>query len=828
MRIFRYALRAIRREFLAGDLLTVFVALMLGVAVITAVGTLANRVTLALGSSAADIIGGDLGLSSRQEIPDRFVVEAQRRGLRSTRIASFPSVLFNGDANQMASIKAVDEHYPLRGELLVAKDANGLGSAVAGAPAPGEAYLDPRLLDALGLRVGDDIEFGAGYLRIARVLKSEPDASGELIQMAPPMLANRADVDAAGLLGPGSRASYRLMFAGASAEIARFREWLQPRRDGLRLVGIKDSQRGLRDAFDRAGQFLAMAALLAVLLAGVATALAANRFAVRRIDTVVILRCLGARQRDILNALLLQLVFLAIPACLFGLGLGLATQAGLVALLGELVPDRLPLPQAAPALSGGGIGLLLLLGFGLPPLLRLRGIPPSRVFNRSFNAVPPVSALIYLLALAATVALAVLAVGDLELAGWILGGLALLALAATVAGALLLWMVRALQGRMHGAWRLGLAALTQRRLLSIAQLVSLSLSLCALLLLAVIGPSLLQQWRMRLPADTPNYFLLNIQVDQREAIAAALHDFGIVAPELEPFGTGRLMAINDAPPQRRRDADETNDDDADRPVNFSWQRTLPPANDIVAGRFWNGDSRAFEASLAETWAQRYGIAPGDRLTLLIGDQQLDFTVTSLRKVEWDSFRVNFFLLLNAGAIAEDAPHNLISSFYLPRDQSGRLGALVRQFPNISVIDIDAILQQVREIIERVAQAAQWVMGFSLAAGTLVLLAALQATAGERRYDSAVLRTLGARRAQLRTAVLVEFGALGFLAAVLAVLATAAIGAVVSRQIFDLALSPPWLPLMLGGGIGTVLSIIAGWWGTRRILRTPPALALRGD
>lgn len=823
MNPWRQAARATRREFLAGDLLTVFAALVLGVAVMTAVGTLVNRVTLALTASAAEVLGGDLGVSGRQDIPASFEQEAARRGLRHARIVSFPSVLFHGDDSQMASIRAVGAGYPLRGTLLVSP-APGRPAQAAAPPPPGQAFADPRLLDALGLRVGDALEFGAGHVRIAGVLAAEPDASGELLQLAPPLMVNRADVDGAGLLGPGSRASYQLMFTGEAAAIASFREWLKPRAGDWRLLGIEDTQRGLRSTFDRAGRFLALAALLAVLLSGVATALAANRYAVRRIDQVAILRCLGARQRDILATFALQLLFTALPACALGIALGMAVQSGLVELLGNLVPDRLPLPQATPALAGAGIGLLLLLGFALPPLLRLRGVPPMRVLNRSFAATPPASLLAYAAALAATLALTVQATGDARLAAWVLGGLAALALSAALAGTGLLWLLRALQHRTHGAWRLGLAALSRRRALSVLQLVGLSLSLCALLLLAVVGPGLLNQWRERLPADTPNYFLMNIQPDQSSAVLARLRALGVAAPAVEPFGTGRLLSINGRPPQR---LDREDDDDGNRPVNFSWRHDFPPANTLTSGRFWAADSDAAEASVEDGWAERYGVRLGDRLTLLLGEQQRSFTVTSLRKAEWDSFRVNFFLLLNEGAVG-DAPYNLISSFHLPHAQASALGGLTREFPNVSVLDIDAILVRVREVMTRVGQAVQLVMGFSLLAGLLVLLAALQSTAGERRYDSAVLRTLGARRSQLRGAVLVEFGALGLCAALLATLAAAAIGSLVARQVFELSLPVPWPALVLGGGLGVLLSMLSGWWGTRRVLRVAPALALREE
>ncbi|EZP47511.1 Efflux ABC transporter, permease protein [Stenotrophomonas sp. RIT309] len=835
MNLLRHAWRALRREALAGDLLTVFAALVLGVAVMTAVGTLVNRVNLALTGSAAEMLGGDLGVAGRDDPPAAFAEEAQRRGLAHTRLASFGSVLFQGDASQMASIKAVEAGYPLRGARRVRATPGGALIADAGMPAKGQAYADPRLLQALGLKAGDDLEFGAGTLRIAGIIESEPDAGGDLLTLSPTLLVNRADVEGTGLLGPGSRINYRVMFAGPAADIASFRQWLLPQVKGMRLLSVNDTQRGVRQAFDLAGRFLGLSALLAVLLAGVATALAANRFALRRIDQVAILRCLGARQRDILAGLALQLLMLAVPACAIGIGLGMAAQEGLVQVLGSLVPQRLPLPEAMPALTGAGIGLLLLFGFGLPPLLRLRGVPPMRVLNRSFAALPPASLLAYVAALAASLVLAVQVTGDLKLALWVLGGLAGLAVAAGVVGFLLLQLLRGLQHRLHGNWRLGLAALTRRRMLAVMQLVGLSLSLCALLLLAVIGPGLLQQWRERLPADTPNYFLINIQPEQRDSVLAALQGLGADDASIEPMATGRLIAINGKPPLRvdRTPADDNqpqgegqrDDDDENRPLNFSWRSTFPPANTLVNGTFWKPDSTAAEASVEIGWAKRYGVYPGDRITIAVGEQQREFSVTSVRKADWNTFRPNFFVLLNPNAVG-DTPHNLLSAFHLPAGQAAGLGALVRAQPNLSLLDVDAVISQVRDVMERVAQAVQLVMVFSLLAGVLVLLAALQATAGERRYDSAVLRTLGATRRQLRGAVLVEFGALGALAALLAVGAAAVIGVAVSQKVFELPLLPPWPGLLLGGLLGIALSLLAGWLGTRRILHTPPALALR--
>ncbi|MBS7456101.1 ABC transporter permease [Coralloluteibacterium stylophorae] len=827
MNVVRFAWRSLRREFGHGDLATVFAALVLGVAVMTAVGTLVNRVELALERSGAEVIGGDFGVRGRQAPDPAWQAEAERQGLATARIVEFPSVVFAGDASQLAEIKAVDAGYPLRGTLQVARERSGLAPEPARAPPPGEAYADARLLSTLGVDVGDSIEFGDGALRVSRLLHTEPDAAGELMQLAPRLLVSLADVERAELLGPSSRVSQRLMVAGDAAAVDAFRDWVQPRAEGFRMVSLADAQRSVGQAFERAGRFLALAALLAVLLAGVATALAANRFALRRTDQVAILRCMGARQNRILATLALQLVMLAVPACALGIAAGMAAQAGLVEILGTLLPARLPLPNAAPALTGAAIGIVLLVGFALPPLLRLRGVPPMRVLNRSYATLPPTSALAYLAALAASVGLAVYATRELELALWVMAGLGALAVSAGLLGALLLWVLGRVQARLRGAARLGLASLLRRRGLGVLQLVGLSLSLCALLLLAAIGPALLRQCQARLPPDAPNYFLMNVQPDQREAVAARLDALGASQVQIEPFSTGRLVGINGAPPPRRGDNDDDRggSGDPDRPLNFTWRSTFPPANTLVAGRFWEPGSSAAEASVESEFAERYGLALGDTLSVRVGERVLDFAITSLREAQWDSFRVNFFVVVNAGAVG-DAGYSLISSFHLPGGRGPELAQVSRAFPNVTLIDIDAILSRVREVMQRVAQAVQLVLGFSLAAGVLVLLAALQSTAAERRFESAVLRTLGARKRQLAAAVTVEFATLGGLAALLAVFGAVLTGEILARQAFEMALELPWEILLGGAAGGLLLAIAAGRFGTRHVLRTPPARALR--
>lgn len=824
MRPFSFAARSLRREFRQAELATLAAALVLAVAALAAVATLANRVERAILASAAELIGGDLGLNAGKPLVQEFADEARRRGLATNRLADFPSVVFAGEASKLADVRAADAAFPLRGELRV-RDAGGV-ETIAHAPPAGTVYADHAALAALNVGVGAQVQLGGRDLVVAGEIVQSPDG-GNVFRLAPRVLMNLADAQASGLIGVGSRARHRLLVAGDEAAVAAFAAWAKPRLpDGAELTTVEDAQQNLRAAFERGESFLRLAALLAALLSGIAIALAAQRFARRKVEEVALLRCLGASRGEILAALLLELGLLALPACLLGLALGLGLQEFVLSLARGLLPGTPPGLPWGPPLAAFAVGLAVLFGFALPPLLRLREVAPMRVFRQETNGFARRFDALYLLPLAVGAVLVAVGAGNPRLAATLAAGFAGVALATFALGLLLLKLVRIAAARTRGALRFGLANLARRRTLTLLQAGALALSLTALAVLAVVGPSLLARWRADLPQDTPNWFALNLQTEQRTAVEQRLRELGANNLNTLPLAVGKLIAINGRAPnpddyQDRRAAGWINGE-----TRLSWSDTLPDSNKLLQGRWFDAQTRGPRLSVDEMWIEMFHLKLGDTMTLRVGEREITATIASIRGVDWDSFRVNFFLMLDPASGA-GLPHSFVASFHLGGDATQALAGLSRAHPNLSLIDLNAILDRVREIIARVSRAVAWVLGFSLAAGVLVLLAALASTADERRHETALLRTLGAHARQLHVAVLAEFAALGLLAGLIAVAGAAAIGSLLAHQVFRLRdYLPPFGELALVVLGAALIVALAGWIGSLRIARASPMAVLR--
>lgn len=826
LQLLAFAWRTLRRELRYGELSTLATALVLAVAALGAVATLGLRVERALVGGAAELMGGDLGVSARDAIPAEFATEARRLGLDDCASAEFPSVLFAGERSRLAQVRATEAACPLRGELRV-RDANG-AERIAHAPAAGEAYADPALLADLGLKPGDTLALGESTLRIAAVLLREPDG-GQLVSLAPRLLIPLGDARAAGLLGAGSRANWKLMVAGDPAALGAFEGWARPRLpDRARLTTLARSQRTLASALERGESFLRLAALLAALLSGIAVALAAQRYARRKTDEVALLRCLGASRGEVFAAPVLTLTLLALPACAIGALLGFGLQAAVFALASDLLPGAAPGVPIGPMAAAFGMGLAVLYGFALPPLLRLRDVPPVRVFQRAM--VPQVRGfdLLYLLPIALSAALIWLQSGGAPALAGVLGASLVIVAAVSLAlGYGLLAAVGRAATRLSGAVRFGVANLARRRRLTLVQIAALALALTGLDLLAIVGPSLLSAWRAELPADTPNYFIVNLQPDQRDAVAAKLGTLQATRLNMLPLAAGKLVAVNDQPPLANADRDDEGGGGGrdGGETRLSWTDAVPESNELVAGRWFPAEPTEPELSLDEGWMKWQRIALGDRLTLKVGEREITARVTSARKIDWSSFRVNFFVLLDPVS-ARDLPHSYLASVHVPPARAAELGALARELPNLSLIDLRALIDRVRDITDRVGRAVSWVLGFSLAAGLLVLSAALAVTSDERRGEAALLRTLGARRRQLDAAVLGEFALLGLLAGAVAAIGAGGGGTWLARAVFHIDYLPPFGGLALASAAAATLVALAGWLGTRSVSRASPLLVLR--
>jgi putative ABC transport system permease protein len=822
----RHALRTLRREWRLPELRTLIAALLLSVVVLGTVGTLAVRVQRAVLMSAAELIGGDLGIDASSPLPAPFVQHAKSLGLRTSTLAEFPSVAFAGDRSQLLSVTASDGAWPLRGKLLIA-GTGGQGRAVH-APAAGSVYLDHRALVSLQLKAGDRVQVGGMDLAIAGQLEQQP-GGGDLISLAPHAVMALPDAEAAGLLGTGSRARHRLLVAGSVGGVDAYRAWAKAQLPtDARLVTPEDVQQRLAVAFDRAGSFLRLAALLAALLAGIAVALSAQRYARRKTDEIALLRALGASSRFAFGSLAWTLAIPALLAALAGAGIALGLAAAAFAYAHDLLPasaQRAPLP-IGPAFAAALVGLAVLAGFALPPLARLKSIPPIAVFRRITTRASRRFDLLYALPVLVALGLIALETGSWRIAGVLAACLAGAAVFTALSTLAILWFIRRYAVRLNPALRLGVSALTRRRGLSLLQSCAISLGMTALLLLAVVAPALLDNWRRDLPSDTPNWFVVNVQTAQRAGMRDALDKLGATRFNDMPVAVGKLVSINGVDVESTDFRGKDVSQEASRQVRLSWARELPPANRVAEGQWFTPGASDAQVSLDVAWVRRFDLKLGDRLAFLVGDQRIDARLTSIREVDWSRFNVNFFVMLDP-AHGQTLPHTWIASFYLAPGHAGALAAFSRDNPNLSLIDVDELLDRARQIVGQVTAAARWVLAFSLLAGALVLAAALTMSAAERRHEAALLRTLGARRDQLRMAALCEFGLLGAISGLTALLASAAAGAWLARAVFRIhAFSPPWPPLTVAAIVAAVVVAALGLVGTRRVLRTPPLLLLR--
>lgn len=824
-----FALRRLRRGWRSGELLILVVALVIAVAATGAVSLFTERVRLALGEQSGETLGADLVYSSRKALPDSVRAAAHDAGLTTVDVTQFTSVSFSGEHSALASIKAVRSGYPLRGSLKLAREPFGASVVASGVPARGEAWADARLWQDLQIASGGatpTVQLGNLQLKLVAVIDNEPDRGAGFSDLAPRLMINAEDLDGAALLGPGSRAQYSLYVAGDREAIARLQQQALP--DEVRLKTPQDARPELQRALRSAGQFLDIAVLAATLLACAAVALCARQYGDKLRDEIALLKCLGAGRAFLTRALLLQLVLLGLLAGSGGALIAWGAQAVLAQVLGELMNLSLPPAPLLPLFASVALGLLMLLGFAAPSLLGARNAPPLRVFQRSETGSTATRS-ITLIALATAAALLWLATGDVKLAAVVLVGsgitLALLAFATAVLIRVLA-PLRHSGGRRNFAWRFGLANIARRRVATIAQVSALGLALLALLLVSVVREDLLKSWQQRLPPDTPNQFLINIQAEQTEALRAFFHARGYDDLVLWPMARGRLVELNG----REVTADSFSDPETQRWINrdfnLSWTDTLGADNRITEGVWWgaNGHGKA-ELSADEYAIERLNLKLGDTMTLDFAGERQTFTVTSFRTVEWDSFRPNFFLLAPPGAVADTVPRQLLTSFYLPPAQRALLRELVSEFPNLTVLDIEALMNQVRGVVERITRAVEFIFLFTLAAGLTVLLAAIEGTRSERIRETALLRTLGASTATIARGLLAEYAVLGLLAGSVAAIAAQTLAWVLATQVFNIPYGPRPLLWLIGAGSGALVVSLLGWLSLRTVLKTPPRQVL---
>lgn len=819
------AWRLLARDYRAGELALIALAIVIAVTSVTTVGFFTSRVQAALDQQANRLLGADIVIADSRPISADFRAGAEQRGLAAISVLRFPSMAMRGSLSFLSDIRAVEPGYPLRGELRIADRLFGPDRVAGAIPVPGEVWVDERLYTSLELKPGDRITLGNRDFRVGAIVTHEPGVDFGFLSGAPRVLLNAMDIESTGLIGPGSRVRYRLYAAGAEPDVERFRDWANARlAPGQRLEGIRDARPELRSALERAERFLNLAALTSVMLAAVAIALAARRYLQRHLDGCAIMRCLGARQSLVTRLYLIHFVMLGSLAALVGVALGAGAQLTLTAWLGEVVAVPLPPAGILPALKGLLVGMLLLLGFALPPLMSLAQVPTVRVLRRELGMPRGVGVLGYAAGLGIIAGLILWQSQDLRFGMTVLGWLAVAMAAAAGLGWLLLRALGTLRGR-GVSWRFGIASLRRRTFGTLLQVVALGLGVMALLTLTFIHGDLLRTWRESLPPDAPNRFIINIQQDQVAGIRAFFEERKLPAPEIFPMVRGRLVRIGERSVSADDFADERSRRLVTREFNLSWAERLQGDNRVVEGSWWGERARPDQFSVERGLAERLGIRRGDVLTFDVAGTPVTATVTNLRSVEWDSFNVNFFVVSPPGLL-EKYPATYVTSFHLVAGQAELLNSLVRAFPNIVLIDIAQALAQVQRMMSQAARAVQFVFLFTLIAGLVVLYAAVSSSQDERIYQATLLRTLGASRAQIHRAHVAEFMLIGTVAGMVAAAGSTGLAYFIAHRFLQLQYTPDaavWLVGVLGTAAGVAL---AGWLGTRRVLSVPPLHVLR--
>lgn len=860
----RWALVQTRRDLRAASMRFLLVAVVLAVAALSAVAFFADRIEGGLNRDAAQLLGADVVVVADQPVPESLRTAAQDLGLRQTRTAVFPSMARApdelGGRTRLITLKAVEPAYPLRGRLTLATPTTAGGwrdarPAPAGGPGPREVWVERSVLAALDLSVGQGLWLGDALFTVSGVIQSEPDRGAGFLGFSPRVMIRMADLAATQLVQPASRVTWRLLVAGparkgdalpvaaaqpASDKLPRpagseanalsqftitARQTAEAAR-GVRVDSLDQGRPEMRATLDRAGLFLRLVALLAGLLSAVAVALVSRDFAQRRLDDCALMRVLGVSQRTMAWTYALQFAAVGVLASALGLLAGWLCHLVFVALLADLVGVALPAAGWPPYALGLGVGVLLTLGFGLPPVLQLARVPPLRVLRRDLGGIKMGSALVWLLGGGALLGLLMLVAGDARLGGIALGGFAGAVLVFAVVSLGAVWALRTLAARLGPrlplAWTLVARQLTAQPLQTVVQVCALGLGLLALMLLVLIRTDLIASWRQATPADAPDRFVINIQPDQVASFQTALKAAGVARFDWYPMARARLVAINGQPVRPQSYEDDRAQRLLDREFNLSHAAAAPRHNEVVAGRYTPEEPGAF--SVEEGLAQTLGLKLGDRLRFDMAGQMEEGRITSLRKVDWSSMRVNFFVMAPQ-ADKPTWPDTYITSFKAPA--SGEVDRLlVQRFPNVTVVDVSATLAQLQGVLEQVITAVEFLFLFTLAAGLVVLMTGLLTSRERRARDWAIWRSLGATQAVIGRVQRLELLATGALAGGLAATAALVIGWILASRVFDFVWSAPWWAVLPGAACGALLAWLAGWWSLRGVVHRPVALTLR--
>ncbi len=826
MNTFKLALRLLQRDYRSGELTILLLALIIAVTGSSAISLFADRLQQTMNTQAAEFLAADMVVSSSTPLETDWQTEAAQLGLKQAQTVELTSVLIEHEQLLLAGIKAVTDLYPLRGHLKTS-DSNYLTEQQRlQGPAPNTVWVEKRVLSALQLKLGDPLIIGEKTLTITDIITYEPDKRGDMFSLSPRVMMNMADLPATKVIQPGSHVHYFFQYAGDAKALATLKTWLKPKiNPSQRILDIREDRPEVGGALSRAERYLGLSSIVVVLIAGVAIAMTTRRYTERHFDAAAILRCLGCTQAQILSLYTVQILVLGVVACSIGCLGGWMAQALLMQILHSLLPQTVAEPSWL-ALSFGFItGMAILLGFALPPILRLQHVSALRVLRRELQPLPASAWFVYGLATAIIGVLIWRYTHDFRMTLIIIGsGLAtLLLLSFLVYG--LLNAGRKQLPRFSLTLRLGLQNIVQERQLSISQILAFSVTLMAMVLSLTVKNDLIDNWKQQLPENAPNHFALNIFAEQLPAIQQDLKNFTHHDSAFYPIVSGRLLKINDAPVQKRVSKESAGREATERDLSLTWSQDLPKENQLVGGEWWGQDVKPGLVSVEQKLAENLQIKLNDVLTFSVGSEHFTVRVSSLRKVQWETMQPNFYMIFSPGSL-EHYAHTFMTSFYLSPTQKNYLNTLVKNYPSTTVLEVDLILSQFKAILAQLTTAINYLFYLALGAGFTVLFAAVYATLDQRIYRGALMRTLGASSSLLNKAHILEFCLLGLISGVLAIILAEVVTMVLYHYVLHLTYHPSfWLWLIVPLSSALVISI-TGYWGLREVVKKAPMEVLQ--
>ena len=824
MNRFSLAIRLLFRDGRSGELTLLVLALIIAVTSSTAISLFADRLHRTMSSQAADFLAADLVITSSEKIPATWLEEAIKLNLNQARTAEFSTVLMENDELLLAGIKAVSHKYPLRGKLKTSQQDLSVETTRQQGPKQGETWIEKRILGKLKLKLGDGLIVGEKKLTITELITYEPDKRGDLYSLSPRVMMNDADLEATQVLKPGSHVHYFFQFTGTTESIANFRQWVKPQLNpSQRLMDIHEDRPELGSALSRAERYLGLSSIVVIIIAGVAIAMTSRRYSERHFNSAAIMRCLGSKQSEILRLYFYQFLVLGLSASAIGCLFGWFAQEMLFHLLADLFPIKIVAPSLIAIVLGFLTGLAILFGFALPPLLRLKKVSPLRVLRRDLDPLPSSAWLVYTLAISLVAILIWRYTQDIKMTATLIGGGLLTILIAGALIYLILIQSRKLLPKMNLSWRFGLQGLLRTPKTTVYQILAFSITLLAMILSFTVRNNLLDDWQKQLPDNAPNHFVLNVFPQQVDSFKQYLQQKNNAETYFYPVVRGRLVKINDVAVQQIVSKDSQGERATHRDLSLTWTQQLPKDNKTIAGQ-WPVAEKG-KVSIEQKLAKSLQVNLGDKLTFTLGSQQIHAQVSHIRSVRWDTMKPNFYMVFSPETLTGFAT-TYITSFYLAEDNKSLLNQLVKKFPAITILEVDTLLKQFKSILTQLTAAINYLLYFALLAGFTVLFAAVYSTLDNRIQEGALMRTLGANRALLRKAHIIEFSLLGLVSGIIAVLLSELLVYALYTYVFHLTYQISWLLWLAVPFISALCVALVGYWGVRGVVDQSPMQVLR--